>query len=139
MSEANKAVAKRLYESINAGRLEIVDEVVADNFVEHETFPGVAPNREGLRQMFGMMRTAFPDFQMTIEDMIAEGDRVFIRARMAGTHKGEFLGIPPTGKRIAVPFGDFVRLEAGRVVEHWEVTDTGAMMQQLGQAGEPGH
>ena len=119
MSEANKAVAKRLYESINAGRLEIVDEVVAENFVEHERFPGVEPNREGVRQMFEMMRNAFPDFQMTIEDMIAEGDRVFIRALMAGTHKGEFFGMAPTGKRIAVPFADFVRLEAGRVVEHW--------------------
>ena len=138
MSEANKAVAKRLYESINAGRLEIVDEVVAENFVEHERFPGVEPNREGVRQMFEMMRNAFPDFQMTIEDMIAEGDRVFIRALMAGTHKGEFLGMAPTGKRIAVPFADFVRLEAGRVVEHWGVTDSGAMMQQLGQGGGPG-
>ena len=92
MSEANKALARRFYESINAGRLEIIDEVVAENFVEHENFPGLEPNREGLRQMFGMMRKAFPDFRMTIEDMVAEGDRVFIRALMAGTHKGEFLG-----------------------------------------------
>ena len=75
---------------------------------------------------------------MTIEDMIAEGDRVFVRAVMAGTHKGEFLGVAPTGKRIAVPFGDFVRLEAGRIVEHWGVTDSGVMMQQLGQGGGPG-
>ena len=122
----------------NAGRLEIVDEIVAENFVDHEGFPGVEPNRKGVRQMFGMMRKAFPDFQMTIEDMIAEGDRVFIRAVMAGTHKGEFLGVAPTGKRITVPFGDFVRLEAGRIVEHWGVTDSGVMMQQLGQGGGPG-
>ena len=68
---------------------------------------------------------------MTIEDILAEGDRVVVRAKMSGTHQGDFMGIPATGKRIDVPFADFVRFEGGKVVEHWGATDTGAMMEQL--------
>ena len=68
---------------------------------------------------------------MTIEDILAEGDRVVVRAKMSGTHEGDFMGIPATGKRIDVPFADFVRFEGGKIVEHWSVTDTGAMMEQL--------
>ncbi len=132
MSEENKAIARRFYEAISAGRLEIVDELVAANMVEHEEFPGLAHGREGVRQFMQMMRTAFPDFKMTLEDMVAEGDKVFIRATMEGTHQGEFMGIPATGKRIEVPMGDFVRFHGGQAVEHWGVTDTGMMMQQLG-------
>jgi steroid delta-isomerase-like uncharacterized protein len=132
MSEENKEVARRFYEAINAGRLEIIDELVAPNLVEHEEFPGISGGREGVRQFFQMIRTAFPDFTMTMDDMVAEGDRVFIRATMRGTHKGEFMGIPATGRQIEVPTGDFARFEGGKVVEHWGVTDTGKMMQQLG-------
>ena len=68
---------------------------------------------------------------MTIEDILAEGDRVVIRAKMSGTHQGNFAGIPATGKQIDVPFADFVRFEGNKVVEHWGVTDSGAMMEQL--------
>jgi predicted ester cyclase len=68
---------------------------------------------------------------MTIEDIVAEGDKVFIRATMKGTHKGEFMGMPGSSKQMAVPLADIVRLEGGRVVEHWDVTDTGLMMRQL--------
>jgi steroid delta-isomerase-like uncharacterized protein len=127
----NKEIAKRFYDAVNAGRLGIIDELVAENFVEHEEFPGLARGREGLRPFFEMIRTAFPDFSMTIEDMVAEGDKVFIRATMKGTQKGEFMGTAASGKQMAVPFADVVRLEGGRVVEHWGVTDTGSMMRQL--------
>ncbi len=136
MSEENKEIVRRFYAAINAGRLEIIDELVAEDLVEHEEFPGVASGREGVRQFMQMMRTAFPDFAMTIEDIVAEGDKVFIRATMRGRHRGEFMGIPATGKQIEVPFGDFVRFEGGKVVEHWGVTDTGKMMEQLGVAGQ---
>ncbi len=132
MSDGNKEIARRFYDAINAGRLEIIDEVIADSYVEHEEFPGLAGGREGLRQFFQMFRTAFPDLTMTIEDMVAEGDKVFIRATMKGTHKGEFMGIPATGKQIIIPNGDFTRFEGRKVVEHWGVIDTGKMMQQLG-------
>jgi steroid delta-isomerase-like uncharacterized protein len=132
MSEENKAIARRFYEGINAGRIEIIDELVADNLVEHEEFPGLAGGRDGVRQFFQMILTAFPDFTMTMDDMVAEGDLVFIRATMRGTHRGDFMGIPATGKQVEVPTGDFARFEGGKLVEHWGVTDTGMMMQQLG-------
>lgn len=127
----NKTIARNFYEAINAGKLDIIDEVVAENFVEHEEFPGLASGRDGLRQFFQMVRAAFPDFSMTIEDIVAEGDKVFIRATMRGTHRGEFAGMPPKGHQMVVPFADIVRLSGGKVVEHWGVTDSGAMMRQL--------
>jgi steroid delta-isomerase-like uncharacterized protein len=133
MSERNKATVRKFYEAINTGRFEIVDEVVAEDFVEHEVFPGLGPGREGVRQMFTMMRSAFPDLRMVIEDMIAEGDKVFVRGRMTGTNKGEFNGMAPTGRSMNVPFADFLRFADGRAVEHWGVTDSGTMMQQLAQ------
>lgn len=138
MSETNKAVARRFYEAINGGNVDIVDQVIADNFVEHDQFAGLPPSKEGVRAFFTMFRQAFPDFEMTMEDMVAEGDKIFIRAVMRGTHRGEFMGIPPTGKRIDVPVADIVRFEGERVVEHWGVTDTGIMLQQLGVIELPG-
>ena len=127
----NKTIARRFYDAVNGGNLEIIDEIVDEKFVEHEEFPGLAGGREGLRQFFEMLRTAFPDFSMTIEDMVAEDDKVFIRATMKGTQKGEFMGISASGKQMAVPFADILRLDGGRVVEHWGITDTGTMMRQL--------
>ena len=131
MSAENKDLARRFYEGSNAGKLEVIEEIVADEMTEHEEFPGLASGRLGVRQFFQMMRTAFPDFQMTMEDIFADGDRVVIRARMSGTHHGTFMDMPATGQRMDVPFADFVRFHDGKVVEHWGVTDTGAMMQQL--------
>ena len=131
MSEEHKAIARRFYSSISAGNLDVIDQFVAADVVEHEEFPGLSSGRDGVRQMFEMMRAAFSDFTMTIEDIMAEDDRVVVRARMSGTHRGDFMEIPATGKRINVPFADFVRFEGGKVVEHWGVTDTGVMMEQL--------
>jgi steroid delta-isomerase-like uncharacterized protein len=132
MSEDNKARAQEFYAAINSGNLGIVDSHVADNFVNHEEFPTMPPTKEGVRQFFAMMRTSFPDFNMTIEHIVAEGDMIAIHAVMHGTHRGEFMGIAPTSKQIAVPFFDLLRVTGGKAVEHWGVTDTTTMMQQLG-------
>jgi steroid delta-isomerase-like uncharacterized protein len=131
MSEANKALARRFYAEMSAGNIGIIDELVADDMIEHDEFGGLEPNKEGVRQFFTATLAAFPDLEMVADDMIAEGDKVFIRATMNGTHQGEFLGIPGTGRKISVPMGDYVRIADGKVVEHWGVTDTGAMMEQL--------
>lgn len=131
MSEEHKALARRFYSSLSAGKLDVIDEVVAEDFIEHEQSPGLESGREGTRQFFQMMRSAFSEFTMTMEDILADGDRVVVRGKMSGTHQGDFMGIPATGLRIDVPFADFVRFEDGKVVEHWGVTDTGAMMEQL--------
>ena len=87
--------------------------------------------RSGVRQMFEGMRTGFPDFQIVAEDMIAEGDKVFVRATVRGTQRGPFMEIPASGKTINVPVADFFRLSQGRIVEHWGVSDIGSLMQQL--------
>lgn len=126
-----KAIARRFYDAINAGRMEIIDEVVAESFVEHDVVPGIPPTREGVRQFFQQVRAAFPDFSMTIDDIVSEGDKVFVLATMRGTQKADFMGIPASGKEMAVPVADVVRFSGDRVVEHWGVTDTGAMMRQL--------
>lgn len=138
MSEENKALVRRAYDAMNSGDFASLDEIISDTFVEHEEMPGVAPTKEGVLQYFKAMRDAFGDFRMSLDDMIAEGDKVFLRGSMSGTHNGEFMGIPATGKKINVPMGDFLRIDNGKVVEHWGVTDSGAMMQQLGMVESPG-
>jgi steroid delta-isomerase-like uncharacterized protein len=136
MSAANEALARRFYDEIINGRnLDLIDELVADDFVEHEEFPGLPEGRDGVKAFFGMMLEAFPDMRFEVEEIVATDDTAVVRLRMRGTHQGTFMDIPATGKQIDVPSIDWVRLRDGQAVEHWGVTDTGAMMQQLGVAG----
>ena len=134
MSASNKDIVARLYSEVSRGNLDVIDERLANDVVEHEVLPGLPPTRAGVRQMFAGMRTGFPDFQIVADDMIAEDDKVFVRGTMRGTQRGVFMDIPASGKSVAVPFADFFRLTQGRVVEHWGVSDFGSMMQQLGAA-----
>src|SRR3712207_3044022 len=108
--------------------------LVADDFVDHEEFPGISGDRSGVRQFFAMMRSAFPDFHIDVEEMLVEGDKVAVRMQMSGTHEGTFLGMPPSGRRFSAAGVDVVRVVDGKAAEHWGVTDTLAMMQQLGGA-----
>ena len=132
MSEENKAAMRRAYNAMEKGDLDSLADLLADDFVEHELFTDQPPTKEGTLQFFKVMRAAFPDLSIDVDDMIAEGDRVFIRAKMTGTHEGEFMGVPASGNKITVPMADFLRFRDGKVVEHWGVTDSGVMMQQLG-------
>lgn len=139
MSEENKARTRRFYEEVwNKGNLAIVDELCATNFVNHNPGPGEAPGPEGLKQIATMIRTAFPDMHMTVDDMIAEGDKVVSRVTVNATHRGEFMGIPPTGKQITVTGIDIVRIVGGKAVERWGNYDDLGMMQQLGVIPPPG-
>ena len=132
MSEQNKAIMRRIYDEVfSNGNLAVVDELVVKDVIEHEEGP---QGSEGLKQTVTMFRTAFPDLQFSVEDMIAEGDKVVSRITMRGTHKGEFMGIPATDKTFAVQVIDIIRFANGKAVEHWGVTDSAAMMQQLGAA-----
>lgn len=131
MSDANKEVARRLYAQLNKGDLSVVDEVISDDFVEHEVMPGLEPTKAGVRQLFEMFHTAFEDASFELDSMIGEGDKVVAMVRMTGVHKAEFMGIPPSGRAINVGVADQFRIEDGKVVEHWGVMDTGALMQQL--------
>ena len=127
------ATARRLYDLINAGDIEGFGGNLADDFVEHEETPGLAPTRDGVKAFFGMQLAAFPDLRMDVEDVVANGDKVVARVRLTGTHKGEFMGMPATGKNVDVQLIDvFLFGTDGLVHEHWGVLDALAMMQQLG-------
>jgi steroid delta-isomerase-like uncharacterized protein len=132
-AEENKALTRRFYDQIaNNGNLDLIDELIAEDFVDHEEFPGLPANREGLKQFFSMMRNAFDGFRMDVEDVIAEGDKVVARVTMKGTHKGKFMGIAGTGKTVKVDTIDIIRIVDGKAVEHWGVTDGMSMMEQIG-------
>ena len=133
MSEENKAVIARLYAELSKGNLDAIDTALADNFIEHEELPpGIPPGREGVTAFFGVIRSAFPDLNMTPDFFIAEGDLVTAFATATGTHRGEFQGIPPTGKSISIKLADYMRVQNGKIVEHWGVMDLAGLMQQLG-------
>jgi steroid delta-isomerase-like uncharacterized protein len=131
------AAMKRLYDLINAGDIDGFGELLAEDFVEHEEMPGLEPSKEGVKQLFHMYRAAFPDLRMEPQDVLVSGDKAVARVRATGTHQGEFLGMPATGKSVDVQLIDITRFgNDGLAREHWGVFDALALMQQLGAIPE---
>ena len=127
------ATTRRFYDLINAGDVEGFGELMADEFVEHEETPGLAPTKEGVKEFFRMFMAAVPDLRMIPEDVLPSGDKIVARIRVTGTHHGEFMGMPATGKSIDVQAIDIVRFDDdGLASEHWGVFDVMGMMEQLG-------
>jgi len=127
------ATIRRMYELISAGDIDGFGELVAEDLIEHEEFPGFEPTKEGVKQVFHMYRAAFPDLRMEPEDVLASGDKVIARVRATGTQQGEFMGIPASGKSVDVQLIDIIRFgDDGLAHEHWGVFDALKMMQQLG-------
>jgi steroid delta-isomerase-like uncharacterized protein len=138
-SEDNKAIARRFYAEVwNGGNMDTADELIAGDFVDHAAPPGVASGLAGAKQVFTLYRTAFPDLQLSVDDLIAEGDRVVARWSSSGTHQGELMGIPPTGKQVKITGIDLFRFSGGKLAEHWGVFDQLAMLQQIGAVPSPG-
>jgi steroid delta-isomerase-like uncharacterized protein len=132
-TEENKAVVRRIWEEIlNQGNLALVDEIIATNYVYHGPGGPEIKGSEGLKQFFTMYRNAFPDFHSTIEDMVAEGDKVVCRVTWRGTHKGEMMGIAPTGKQVTGTRTVIHRIVGGKEVEGWDCANMLDTMQQLG-------
>jgi steroid delta-isomerase-like uncharacterized protein len=132
-AETNKSILRRFFvELFNSGDLGVADEIVALNYVNHNAAPGETPGRDGLKEFVTLLRTAFPDLQFTIEDQIAEGDKVVTRFTVTGTHQGEFAGIPATGKPIQVMCTNIHRVTGGQIEEAWLNWDALGMMQQMG-------
>ena len=123
-------------EVFSQGNLAVADEIIAPDFIDHDPSPGQEPGLAGLKGLVGMLRTAFPDMRATVEDLIAEGDKVVGRITTRGTHKGEFAGIAPTGKQVTVKEIHIIRIADGKAVEHWGIEDSLGMMQQLGAIPE---
>jgi len=128
----NKASYRRIIEEVwNQGKLALLDELCAHNYVGHDPAMTVHGPEE-FKQYVAMFRTAFPDTRMTIEEEIAEGNTVVIRYTSRGTHKGDLMGIPPTGKRTTVTGMSMMRFSNGKSEEAWFSYDALGMMQQLG-------
>ena len=137
VQEQNKAISRHWREEIDKGNWGINEELVSPNFVLH--MPGSPPmNLEGVTHMFKMFYGAFPDLYHTFDDFVAEGDKVALRFTLNGTHKGDFQGIPPTGKKVKISASVVDRIVDGKIVEHWSLLDTMGMMQQLGVIPSPG-
>jgi steroid delta-isomerase-like uncharacterized protein len=137
--EENTALARRELEEIfdAKGNLDDAEEIYAPNYISHqpagdEDIRGV----EAMKQFAASMREAFPDLKVTIEEQIAEGDRVLTRFRTRGTHRGELWGMPPTGKEVQITNMSMSRIEGGKMVEEWPAPDRLGMMQQLGVIGQ---
>ena len=131
MSADNKATVRRFIgQALNAGDLAVVDELVATDYVLHVT-PEVR-GREGMKQFITEYRAAFPDYTCTIEDQVAEGEKVVTRWTVRGTQHGQLMGIPPTGKQVTLPGVVVDRLSNGHLVESWMQADALGMLQQLG-------
>ncbi len=139
MSEENKAIVRREIEELfnRDGNLDAADEIYASNYVGHEPTTGDNRGIEGAKQFAAAYRDAFPDLQATIEDQIAEGDKVATRFRARGTHQGDLEGIAPTGNQIEIT-GIFIsRIAEGKIAEDWSNFDALGMLQQIGAIPPP--
>lgn len=131
--EQNKAVIRRFSAEVwNQGDLDVMDELFDPQYVNHNPVPGQGPDRDGHKRVIASVRTGLPDIRETIEDMVAEGDRVVYRWTVTATHSGEVLGVPGTGKQIRFGGIEIYRLENGRIMERWGVFEQLSMLTQLG-------
>ena len=133
----NESIYRRIIEEgFNQGRLEIADELVAPNALEHQR-GGAGDGPEGLKRTIKILRSAFPDFTITIDEVVSVGDKVWARQRGGGTNLGSFAGRPATGIKAFTDVIDVARFEDGKMVEHWGVPDQLGMMIQLGHVMPP--
>ncbi len=130
-----KGTMAEIYECFNSRDADAIEELMHDDFVEHEEVPGMPTDKKAPRAFMEMWAPAFPDFRMNVVEMLRDGDKVITRGRMTGTHEGEFMGMAATGKSFDVGFIDIVEFRDGKAIAHWGVTDAAAMMEQLGLAG----
>ncbi len=129
-ADQNQAVLRRVIEEVfDQGHYDVLDALVAPNYQEHQF--GLQKTLDGFKQDIQHLRAAFPDIHHTIEDMVADGDKVWMRMTAQGTNTGPFIG-PPTGKAMTITVIDVCRFENGKIVEHWGVPDQFALMAQLG-------
>lgn len=136
-ADDSRALMWRITDEIwNNGRLELIDELIAEDLVDHVELPGLRGNgRARYRASIEMARAAFPDYRNPLDFVLADGEFAVSYGRSTGTHRGEYMGIPPTGRSFDVPTFGILRFESGQAVERWGFSDNLAMMQQLGLMG----
>ena len=139
-AEESKAIVRRFWDVWEEGNIDLVDELLAPDYVNHTpATPDQPTGPEGVKGVVAMFRSAIPNLRVVVEDMIAEGDKVAVRYTLEGTHEGELFGIPPTGQRLSIKSIAVERVSDGKIREHWRVTDSLDMMQQLGVIPAPEH
>lgn len=132
-AEANKAVFRRFHQEVLLeGRLDAIDDLVDTHVVSHNPIPGQGAGAAGLKLAMAGFRAAFPDLQSQMQDLIAEGDKVACRFTASATHRGEFLGLQPTGAHFTYEEMVMVRIRSGKITEHWAVADVVDMMVKMG-------
>jgi steroid delta-isomerase-like uncharacterized protein len=133
MSDSNKDLALRMpLEVFAQGRAEIIDDLISPDLVDHASLPGMPPGAEGVKMLVQAARSAFPDLTITINHVVAEGDLVMAHTTESGTMKGDFAGMPASGKHATFDAVHISRIEDGKIVEHWVVQDQLGMLRQLG-------
>jgi len=133
ISAAAKAVVRRNTEEVQGkGNFDVFEELFADDFVDHTTQPGTSPDKAGVRKLYMYLRQAFPDFHAEIHWQLADGDRVTTYKTYHGTHEGTFLGVAPTHRKIQFETVDVMRVQHGKITDHWGVGNLLSLMQQIG-------
>ncbi len=130
--EENKKIVSRYQEIYNSNDLDSLNEVVSEDLLTPKIMSGIPAGIEGAKAAHRIMLAGFPDYQTTIDDLFAEGDKVAARITMSGTNTGNFMGIPPTGKYVSFTGIYIARLANGKIVEHWGEEDGVSLLQQLG-------
>ncbi len=139
-AEESKATMRRYFGIFEQGNIDLLDELLAAEYVNHSpATPDLPIGPEGVKGVVAMFRSGIPDLRVVVEDMIAEGDKVATRYTLEGTHEGELFGVPPTGQRLSVKSISMERVSDGKIQEHWRITDSLDMMQQLGVVPMPEH
>jgi predicted ester cyclase len=137
-AQENKALVRRIFEEgINQNQPNVFNELIDPSYVNYD-FPAPSAGPEGFKMVIGMFHAAFPDMRVTLEEELAEDDKVITRGYFTGTHQGDFQGIPPTGKQIKVKYIDIWRVTNGKLVENWVQMDQLGLLQQLGVVPMPG-
>jgi steroid delta-isomerase-like uncharacterized protein len=138
-AEESRATMRRYFGAFEQGDTNLLDELLAPEYVNHNrATPELPTGPEGVKGVVAMFRSGMPDLRVVIEDMIAEGDKVATRYTLEGTHEGELFGVAPTGQHLRIKSISIERVSDGKIREHWRITDSLEMMQQLGVVAEPG-
>jgi steroid delta-isomerase-like uncharacterized protein len=135
---SNRALIQRFYdEGWNGNNLDVYDELVTDDFVDHQAIPGLPAGREGFKQLNVMFKSAFPDVWVDVDNIVAEDDKVACRWTSTGTHTGQFIEFPPSGKHAQWRSVGFFRVEDGKIREHWGIPDLLGLLIQIGVIPPP--
>lgn len=133
LSEAAKAVVRRITEEVQSrGDFEVFEELFSNNFIDHTPQPNTTPDKAGVRKLYTYIRAAFPDFHAEIHWQLADGDRVTTYKTYYGTHEGSFLGVAPTYRQINFETVDVMRVQNGKITDHWGVGNLLSLMRQIG-------